>query len=77
MKLKDRVAIITGSGRGIGRAIAERFAREGAAILLNSRTEKELQQTADAIQQAGAVMVDHLTDRGDQGVCSVLVAPGT
>ncbi len=53
MKLKDRVAIITGSGRGIGRAIAERFAREGAAILLNSRTEKELQQTADAIQQAG------------------------
>jgi len=53
MKLKDRVAIITGSGRGIGRAIAERFAREGAAVLLNSRTEKELQQTADAIQQAG------------------------
>ncbi len=69
MKLKDRVAIITGSGRGIGRAIAERFAREGAAVLLNSRTEKELQQTADAIQQAGgsaAYVVGNVAEEATQ-----------
>ena len=53
MKLKDQVAIITGGGRGIGRAIAERFAREGAAVFLTSRTESQLQSAADAIKKNG------------------------
>lgn len=53
MRLKGQTALITGGGRGIGRAIAERFAREGAAVFLTSRTEKQLEETAHAIQQAG------------------------
>ena len=52
MRLKDRVVLITG-GRGIGRAIAERFAAEGATVYLTARTEKELEETVTAITEAG------------------------
>ena len=46
--LKDRVAIITGAGRGIGRAIAIAFSREGARLFLAARTERELSETVSA-----------------------------
>src|SRR6266851_1243091 len=53
MELQDRVALITGSGRGIGRAIAQLFAKEGAAVFLTARTEKELSATAAEISSKG------------------------
>ena len=52
MLLKNQIALITGSGRGIGRAIAHLFAKEGAAVFLVARTEKELSATAAEIMQA-------------------------
>jgi 3-hydroxybutyrate dehydrogenase len=49
MLLENKVALITGSGRGIGRAIATLFATEGANVFLTARTESELAESAKQI----------------------------
>ena len=50
MKLKDQVAIITGSAQGIGKTIAETFAREGAKIVITDINIEKAQATADEIK---------------------------
>ena len=52
MSIKDRVAVITGAGRGIGRATAYRFAREGAQVVLFSRTATSLNEASAEITRA-------------------------
>jgi NAD(P)-dependent dehydrogenase (short-subunit alcohol dehydrogenase family) len=47
-----RTVIVTGAGRGIGKAIAERFASEGADVLVAGRTPEPLDETVEAIRQA-------------------------
>lgn len=54
MLLENRVALITGSGRGIGRAMARLFAKEGANVFLTARTGTELSDTCRELQAAGA-----------------------
>jgi NAD(P)-dependent dehydrogenase (short-subunit alcohol dehydrogenase family) len=53
MLLHNKVALITGSGRGIGRAMAKLFAKEGARVFLTARTEAELATTAKEIVSTG------------------------
>ena len=53
MQLDGKVALITGAGSGIGKATALLFGKEGAKVAVLSRTEREVQQTAEEIRQAG------------------------
>jgi NAD(P)-dependent dehydrogenase (short-subunit alcohol dehydrogenase family) len=67
MSIKDRVAIITGAGRGVGRATALRFAREGARVVLFSRTPAPLDDVAAEIARQGYPFLSVVGDISREG----------
>jgi NAD(P)-dependent dehydrogenase (short-subunit alcohol dehydrogenase family) len=67
MKQMDgKISLITGSGRGIGRAVAELFAAEGATVVLTARTGDEIEKTAASIESAGGKAVAVAGDITDE-----------
>jgi NAD(P)-dependent dehydrogenase (short-subunit alcohol dehydrogenase family) len=62
MSIRDHVAIITGAGRGVGKATARRFAREGARVVLFSRTPGPLDETAAGIAHEGGQVLSMVGD---------------
>jgi NAD(P)-dependent dehydrogenase (short-subunit alcohol dehydrogenase family) len=74
MRLQGKVAIITGGGKGIGKAIAVAFAREGATVVIASRTISSLQQTCKEIIDNGGKATYVQADVSDEKQVQRLVA---
>ena len=73
-RLEGKVALITGGGRGIGGAIARRFASEGAAVMLAATKREPLAATAAEIQKAGGRAATVIADVADEGAVKAMVA---
>jgi len=73
MLLKDRVAIVSGIGPGMGRDIALALAREGADVGLGARTEENLKKVADEVEVLGRRVVWKPTDITSEEQCAALV----
>ena len=74
-KLEDKTALVTGGGRGIGRAIALEFAREGADVAINYRRDREAaEKTAAEVRTLGRRVVVLQADVSDREAVEAMVA---
>ena len=76
MKLQGRVALVTGSARGIGLAIAERLARDGAAVMLSDVDSERGAAEAERLRAAGFDAAFHPCDVTDEAPVAAFVAAG-
>jgi NAD(P)-dependent dehydrogenase (short-subunit alcohol dehydrogenase family) len=74
MKLDGKVSIVTGGGRGIGRAIALRFASEGAAVLVSGTTSEMIEAVAQEIRGRGGRALAVTTDVADEAQVERMVS---
>ncbi|WP_282606667.1 SDR family NAD(P)-dependent oxidoreductase [Pelagibius sp. Alg239-R121] len=74
MRLKDKVAIVTGAAGGIGLACAQRLASEGAKVVLSDVAVEQGERAAESIQETGADALFIACDVGDKGQVDALIA---
>jgi NAD(P)-dependent dehydrogenase (short-subunit alcohol dehydrogenase family) len=74
MKLKDKVAVVTGGGTGIGKAISLALANEGAAVVIAARNLSRLEQAAEDIKSIGGKTIAIQTDISDHEQVKRMVA---
>ena len=73
MRLQDKVAIVTGSTSGMGRATALLFAKEGAKVVVTGRNAERAQAVVDQIKEAGGEAICVLGDASDLSFCQKIV----
>jgi 3-oxoacyl-[acyl-carrier protein] reductase len=69
MRLKEKVAVVTGSASGIGKAIAQRFASEGAFVIIADKNEGAIRPAVDEIKAEGGGAADFLSMSPIVGRC--------
>ena len=76
LQLKGRKVFVTGSTRGIGLAIAERFVAEGCSLAICSRNAKQVAETARALEAKGAKVFARAVDVADPKALEAWIADG-
>ena len=71
--LKDKVAIVTGGSRGIGKAIANEFSHSGATVVIASRTQDDLNKAAEEISVESGKVVPVKAHTGDRDAVENLI----
>ena len=75
--MSQRVALVTGSATGVGRAVALRFARQGLAVAVNySKSEKEAQETIAEVKKLGVPAILCQANVGDQKAVDAMIYDG-
>jgi len=76
MRLEGKVCAVTGAAQGLGRACAERFAREGAKVVASDINAEGVEETAQLIRDAGGEAIALSCDTGDKAQVDAMVAAG-
>ncbi len=72
--MPGRIALVTGAGRGIGRAIAEGLAADGRRVAVTARTRSELDEVVRAVEQAGQTALAIVADLSERAACARIIS---